>query len=378
MVRPLVALDIGSTKVACAIGLPHEQRPGFELLGSGLVAYPTLTESWLTDPLMVGRTIEQALEACAITGDFHRAMVAMSHPLLASEQVRSAIHMGDEPVAVKPSDVDRLQARALDQALGVDRDPLVVERLSFSGNGFEGVREPMGRSATRLSGAFHIVTMPMAARRVIVQAVESAGLEVMPLRFSLQAIAATVSGELTHGSRILLIDIGGANTDVGVFVEGQLWSARTIPWGGLSLALEIARSLSTTMEQAITISLQGLSSPKPEIRAVLERALTTLAQTIHDLLAGEPRPTIALATGRGALIDGVVEWLERTTQVKTVLARSPRLNATGDMARQIALTPAIGLLDLATRQPARRSLTQPSRLIDRIVDRTRLVLTEYF
>ena len=56
MLRPLVALDIGSTKVACAIGLPHEQQPGFELLGSGIVAYPALTDAWLSDPLMVGRT----------------------------------------------------------------------------------------------------------------------------------------------------------------------------------------------------------------------------------------------------------------------------------------------------------------------------------
>ena len=224
MVRPLVALDIGSTKVACAIGLPHEQGPGFKLLGSGIVAYPTLTESWLSDPLMVGRTIEQALEACAVTGDFHRAMVAMSHPQLASEQVRSAIQVGDEPLAVKPSDVDRLQARALDQALGIDRDPLVVERLSFSGNGFEGVREPLGRSATRLVGHFHIVTMPMAARRAIVQAVESAGLEVMRLHLSLNAIAAAVIGAFPQTHRQLVVDIGGLSADAGLFVNGQLWA----------------------------------------------------------------------------------------------------------------------------------------------------------
>lgn len=378
MVRPLVALDIGSTKVACAIGLPHEQRPGFELLGSGIVAYPALTDSWLSDPLMVGRTIEQALEACAVTGDFHRAMVAMSHPQLASEQVRSAIHVGNEPVAVKPSDVDRLQARALDQALGIDRDPLVVERLSFSGNGFEGVREPLGRSATRLAGLFHIVTMPMAARRALVQAVESAGLEVMPLRYCLEAIAAAVSGAYPQAHRQLVVDIGGLNTDAGLFVNGQLWSARTIRWGGLTTALEIARTLSTTVEQAVTMSLQGLSSRKPEIRHLLERELGVLQQAIGELLAGEPLPEIALVTGRGALIDGVVEWLERATKIKAVLARSLRVQASGDMARQIALSPVVGLLELSTKTTPGRVRVRPSRPIDRLIDRTRTVLTEYF
>ena len=378
MLRPLVALDIGSTKVVCAVALPHEQQPGFELLGSGIVAYPAFTDAWLSDPLMVGRTIEQALEACAVTGDFHRAMVAMSHPQLASEQVRSSIQVGDEPIAVKPSDVDRLQARALDQALGIDRDPLMVERLSFSGNGFEGVREPLGRSATRLAGLFHIVTMPMAARRAIVQAVESAGLEVMRLHLSLNAIAAAVSGAFPQTHRQLVVDIGGLSVDAGLFVNGQLWNARTLPWGGLTLALEIARTLSTTVEQAVTMSLQGLSSRKPEIRQLLERELGMLQEAIGELLAGEPLPEIVLVTGRGALIDGVVEWLERFTKIKAILARSPRVQASGDMARQLALTPVIGLLELATRQAPRASLTQPARFVDRLVNRTRLVLTEYF
>jgi len=377
MQRPLVALDIGSTKVACAIGLPHEQTPGFELLGSSLVAYPLLSESWLSDPLMVGRTIEQALEACAVTGDFHRALVVMSHPQLVSEQVRVTIPIGDEPIAVRQQDLERLKARALDQALGVDREPLVVERLGCSGNGFEAVREPLGRPATRLTGIFHIVTMPLAARRAIVQAVESAGLEVMQLGFSLAATAAAVAGEFPQG-RLLLVDFGGLNTDVGLFVEGQLWTAKTVPWGGLSFALKIAKSLQTTLEQAVTMSLQGLASQKPGVRQLLEQALAPLQKSIDQMLKGEPLPDAVLVTGRGALIDGLAEWLEQTTTVKALLARTSRAHGIGDMARQLALAPVAGLLDLATRTPSRIPVTQPVRFVDRLVNRTRLVLTEYF
>jgi cell division protein FtsA len=378
MQRPIVALDLGSTKVACAVGLPHEQTPGFELLGSSVVPYPLLSESWLSDPLMVGRTIEQALEATAVTGEFHRALVVMSHPLLANEQLRATIHIADEPIAVRQQDLDRLTARALDQALSVDREPLVVERLQCSGNGFEAVRDPLGRPATRLSGFFHIVTMPMAARRAIGQAVESAGLEVMQLSFSLSAIAAALAGECSQQQRFLLVDVGGLNTDVGLFVDGQLWSAKTVPWGGLSFALEIARTLSTTIEQAMTMSLQGLTSRKPEVRQLLERELVPLKKAMEQTLKGEPLPDLVLVTGRGALIDGLVEWLEQTTTVKAALARTPCAQGIGDMARQIALTPVAGLLELATRTPSRVPLTQPARFVDRLVHRTRLVLTEYF
>ncbi|MBI4004419.1 MAG: hypothetical protein HY353_05295, partial [Candidatus Omnitrophica bacterium] len=58
--------------------------------------------------------------------------------------------------------------------------------------------------------------------------------------------------------------------------------------------------------------------------------------------------------------------------------RTPRAQGIGDMARQIALTPVAGLLDLATRTPSRGPITPSARFVDRLVTRTRLVLTEYF
>ncbi len=181
MSQPLVALDVGSTKVACAIGLPHDHSSGFELLGSSLVPYPTLSEGWCGDPLMVSQTIEQALEATGVQTDVDRALVMANHPALMSEQTRVSILLSDEPSTVRAQDLERLQRVALDYVLAIDREPILVERLGCSGNGFKEVRDPTGLTATRLLGAFHMITIPMAARRTLVQAVESAGLEVAQL-----------------------------------------------------------------------------------------------------------------------------------------------------------------------------------------------------
>ena len=140
--QPLVALDVGSTKVSCAIGLPHEHMPGFELLGMSCVPYPVQSESWLADPLLVGRTIEQALEATAVSAECDRALVSIRHPLLQSEIVKASIALGDEPITIRTQDLERLEQSALAQGLSVDREALLVERLSCSGNGFDGVRDP--------------------------------------------------------------------------------------------------------------------------------------------------------------------------------------------------------------------------------------------
>ncbi len=377
MNHPLVAVDIGASKIACAVGLPHEASPGFELLGTSLVLCPTSPEGWLQDPLLVSRLIEQALEATAVTTDMHRALVCVRPPSLASEHARAVIDLADEPITVRVQDLKRLQARALDQILAIDREPLLIERMACAGNGFEGVRDPRGMVATRLAGTFHIVTIPIACRRVVVQAMESAGLEVAQLCYTLPAALASAAEERLHHQRILLVDVGGLTTDAGLFVEGSLHALEVLPWGGLRIAAAIAKDLHVTMEQAVTWSLEGMACRKTDVKALIQQQWESLQRAIDRLLAKQPKPDAILACGRGALIDGFVEWLERRTGVPTVLCRSPRTSQMGDVAKQMGVGPAIGLLELATRHAPRPGVRSP-HLFNRVIDRTRVLLTEYF
>lgn len=374
--RPLVALDIGSTKVACVVAMPRQHQPGYDILGSSLLAYPRGVATWPHDPLMIGRTIEQALEATGVQADFIDAHVAISHPALRSETVRASVTLAEEPITVRGVDVERLTRAALTPVLGVDREALLVERLSCSGNGFEEVEDPRGLSAARLLGTFHIVTVPRAIRTALVQAVESAGLEVAHLTYSVQ-VGAAASEHAREGQRMLLLDIGGLTIDVGLFINGRLHDSRTIPWGGLTLAFGLAKELHMTVEQATTLSLEGFACRRPEVRQHLERRLTDLKQALQTLLKDQPLPDRALVMGRGALIDGLVEWVERVTNIRTSMSRSSRIHAMGDLSRQLGLSSALGLLECATA--ARMApAAPPANLFDRALARTKAILTEYF
>jgi cell division ATPase FtsA len=330
----------------------------------------------MAEPLMVSRAIEQALEATAVTMELHRAFVTLSHPALESERVHTSIPLADEPMTIRAQDLDRLQRCAVGGALAIDREPLVVERLGCAGNGFEGVRDPRGLAATRLLGSFHIVTIPMAARRAVVQAVESAGLEVARLIYTAPALLASV-GEARGRQRLLLIDAGGLTTDVALFADGVLRASAVIPSGGVTLARSIARELRVTMDQALTWSLEGAACKRAEVRELVERQWTELQGTVESLLAGQARPDAMLLAGRGSLLDGFAEWAERITKIKTEFARSPRTSRAGDLGRQLGVSAAIGILELVTQGSEGLSLTSP-HLFDRLIDRTRTILTEYF
>ena len=126
-----------------------------------------------------------------------------------------------------------------------------------------------------------------------------------------------------------------------------------------------------------TLSLEGLGSRRPQVREQVKSRLAKLQRAIHEVLKGEPLPERAVVTGRGALIDGLVEWVERVTEIKTSINRSTRIQSTGNLSRQVGLSTALGLLELATASHLAPA-THPSRLFDRLITRTKTLLTEYF
>lgn len=401
--RPLVAIDIGSTKIACVVatgpaplaamesyGLFQRGGRDFEIVGVGLVEYPSQASTWPCDSNVLARAIEQALEATGVTQPLQDAVVALSHPQLLHTRVTARIDLASEPVTIHRRHLRRLDEQALSQALGIDWDPLLLQPLGYSGNGFDAVRDPRTLVATRLSGTFQLIGIPLAVRRVVTQALEAVGLEVEQLRYSLQAVAVSCVEESIRSKRALLMDIGGCCTDLAILDQGHLARTMTIPWGGSIAAHTIAQECKVTWKEALAMSLEGPSSAKPKVRQIMAKQLMVLQKAAHELLRGEALPDHAVVTGRGALIDGVVEWVEMMSEVKSVLGRSPRASTFGDLSSQVGLSPVLGLLELAFRpsvgspfsfsrgELVQRTPSHPARLVDRLIDRTRRILVEYF
>ena len=382
--KPILVIDVGSTKACCVVGRAH--AIDVELLGWGLRPYPAPSTTWPCDAAMVARSVEQALEDARVASLPDRAIIVLSHPQLHHARIAAQIDLADEPVAVRSRDLVRLKTQALSQALSIDRDALCLEALGYAGNGFEGANDPRGLIATRLSGTFQLVSMPLAVRRMVTQVLDALGLELERLIYSPQAIAACCVEEAWLSKRVLLVDIGGCGTEMAVIEQSRLIRTGSAAWGGVLVAEQVAKTCRMTLDCAITESLEGLASPKPSVKQVIERQVGVLQQQLHGFLKDDPLPHAVIVTGRGALMDGLVECLGQMIELKATLGRSRRAQRTGDLATQVGLTPAIGALELACMQkgsdpfPTKRGQTPstPSRLVDRLLDRTKTLLTEYF
>ncbi len=385
--KPLLAIEIGTTKVACVIGQPvqaHAAYPrassldlGVELIGCGVARYSTWSSTWPPDRSVLARALEQALEETHAPSIPDQALVCVTHPDLSHGQITASIDLSDEPITIRSRDLHRLSAQALSQGLAIDRHALLWEAFGYQGNGFHDVKDPCGLIATRLTGTFHLIAIPIAARHLVMQSLESVGLEVDHLLYSLRAAAAACLDERALSKRVLLLDIGGCCSDVAVVDRGALVNSLTVPWGGMLVATAVAKECRLTMDQALTMSLEGLGSANSSVRRIVEQQLRLLQRGIHQLVKEGPMPDLAVVTGRGALMEGLVEWVERITQIHATLGRNRNTKHLGDLHRQLALSPVVGLLTLACHAVPQEP-PRPSRLVDRLIDRTRHMLIEYF
>src|SRR5256714_11633482 len=176
----IVALDVGTSKVACLVA---ELRPdaSLEILGVGGQESKGLKKGVVVNIEATVAAIQRALEEAELMAD---CKIASAFVGIAGNHIRSFNSTG--MVAVKDREVTALDVeRAIDTTRAVniptDQQILHVLRQEFIIDGQEDVREPIGMSGLRLEVKVHIVTGAVSADQNIVKCVRRCGLEVNQL-----------------------------------------------------------------------------------------------------------------------------------------------------------------------------------------------------
>src|ERR671916_735950 len=200
----IVALDIGTSKVACLVA---ELRPdaSLEILGMGGHESKGLKKGVVVNIEATVAAIQRALET----------------------------------------------ARAVN--IPTDQQILHVLRQEFIIDGQEDVREPIGMSGVRLEVKVHIVTGAVSAAQNIVKCVRRCGLEVNDLILQPLASARAVLSEDEKDLGVCLLDIGGGTTDIAIFTHGAIRHTAVIPIAGDQITNDIAMALRTPTAEAESI-----------------------------------------------------------------------------------------------------------------------------
>ncbi|MBX9977020.1 MAG: cell division protein FtsA [Alphaproteobacteria bacterium] len=385
----VAALDIGTSKVCCAIAVGDlKEKSGLRLLGMGQQSARGIKSGTITDMdaledsiLNAVHTAEQnaertigslyvSLPACFITSTIVDVEMNLGAEAVDTEHVRHLLTMGKH-------------AKEFRNAQIIHALPII-----YSLDGQEGIRDPKGMFGQNLKAQIHILSAPNAILKNIAACIGRCHLDVSGFVVSSYAsgLATLVDDELELG--VTVIDIGGGTTTIASFINGALVYLSSTPLGGQHITSDIARGLSTPLSQAERLkTLYGSVFPinlddrehiivpqlgddpgstthqvpksffiriiRARIDEIFELAWRQMEQSsIADLIGQR-----IVLTGGASQLPGLVEFLTQQWQCPVRMGNPIGFQSAGDLTQNPSFSTCAGLLHYAYRDEKSREVT---------------------
>ena len=262
MSTPIAALDLGTTKT-CVLIAEMTETGTLRIMGAGVAPSSGLRKGVVTDVKEASQSIVAAVaQAERVSGFKIEAVhvgIAGAHIQSTNSRGVAAIHNGR---GVMQDDIDRAMEAA--EAIAVPHNRQIIHTIprGYTLDGQDGVKDPLGMIGFRLEVEAHIVTGAAASIQNLIKAVEGAGLKVIGVVLEPIAAGEAVLTSAEKEMGVLLADIGGGTTDIGVFIDGSIWHTMVLPTGGIHVTNDLAVGLRTPFSAAEEMKIKyGQADP---------------------------------------------------------------------------------------------------------------------
>jgi cell division protein FtsA len=259
----VVGLDIGTTKVCAVVGEADEDGE-VHITGVGSTPSSGIRKGIVIDIDATTRAIEDAVDRAERMAGLTIATlnVGVSGEHITSTNSRGVIAVSRGDHEISAADVDRVIEAARMAALPAsDREIVHMLPRGFVVDGHDGVRNPVGMYGSRLEVEAHIVTGTSTVLANLLKCVQRAGLDLDELVLEPLASAEAVLTQAERELGVVLADLGGGTTSVGVFAGGGLCHTAILPVGGHHITSDVAVGLRTPVAEAEKLKIrQGAAS----------------------------------------------------------------------------------------------------------------------
>lgn len=369
----VVGIDVGTNKICTIVG---EVRPeSIFVVGVGIEPSRGMKKGIVNDIGQLTTAISASVHKAEKSSGYEigRAFVSVAGNHIASINSRGVTGISGQR-GVNLEDIEKALEAARAIAIPHNREVLHVVPRSYSLDGQERVRSPLGMHGFRLEVEAHIITAASTSIANLEQAVEAAGVYVD--RFILNPLA---SGDaiLTDQERemgVVVVDIGGGTTDLAIFIEGTVWHTAVIPVGGDHITNDITYRFPIQFSDAEAVKLQyghaitrevdpletlmvkpfGEGYPEEVKRSELAEVIEWRVVEIFELVQKEIKRSGydgllragAVVTGGGAQIPGFADVAAGVLGFPVRLGKPEKLTGMADTLRNPAYSTSIGLLRL--------------------------------
>mgnify|MGYP002624561341 CR=1 FL=1 len=385
--RSVAVLDVGSSKVCCMIAKPvpapdflaaggqktqlrvigfgHQRSQGIK---SGVIVHMDQAEQ------AIRAAVDQAERMAGITVE--EVILSVSCGRLKSDIFSASVAVPNE--SVRTHDVNKVLSAARDYAAADGRLVLHTIATGYHLDDDNLIHDPVGMIADRLSVDVHTVSADEQPIKNMTLCVERchlgvAGLVAAPYASGLSAVS---DAEAKLG--VTCIDIGAGTTSFSVFADGKFAYCDALAMGGNQITLDLARCLSTPLEEAERIktlhgcafaaasdegeiisypvvgeheSPQYTQATKADIAEIVQARIEEILQMTRDRLdsagLGDMAGQHVVLTGGGSQLAGLCDYSARVFSKVARLGRPKHLAGLPENGVGPAFATATGVLQYA-------------------------------
>jgi cell division protein FtsA len=368
-----VAIDVGTNKI-CAI--VAEVRPDdIFIVGAGVEPSVGMKKGVVNDIGQLTAAISAAVHKAEKSSGYEirQAFVSLAGSHIASLNSRGAVGING-PRGVSMDDLDKALEAARAIAIPHNREVLHIVPRSYSLDGQERVRSPIGMHGFRLEVEAHIITASATSVANLQQAVQASGVAVD--RFILNPLASgeAVLSDQEREMGVVVIDIGGGTTDLAIYIEGTVWHTSVIPVGGDHVTNDLTHWMHVPFDVAETVkihyghALQRAVDPlqtflvepfgdgmpmevqRHALAEVIEMRVEEMFDQVHKEIKRSGYDGLlragAVITGGCAQLEGLREVAARELGLPVRIGKPERLTGMADALRNPTYSTSVGLLRL--------------------------------
>jgi len=404
----IAGLDIGETKVVCAIGKLNASNDTVDILGIAQAESNGLKNGIIIDIESLSDAIASAVEDAEDQAECRVSSVItnLSGKDVMGISSRGSVVVSNGKTQVRERDVERALKEAENIALPLDRDVLHKFIDNFTVDTQAGIKNPVGLYGSRLLTSVYFITALYKHIRNMARTINQAGFEVEDLMLSNLANAQSVLTGNEQNKDFMLLDIGASSSSVSLFHDEKIKWHDVITMGGDYLTESISDFFKISADEAEDIKIRygqtGTSHHKENIEKitfshgkvemVISRSelIHLLDLRLHQLFnsiigrmerAGHrlTKEPFLVITGQSAQMDGLLESAEEFFGVPVRLGYTRGLGRSVGNVADPAYTTAIGIVKYAAKEKMAKKIDLSGHgILSKILLKSRQFLSEYF
>jgi len=340
------------------------------ILGVGIAPSHGLQKGLVVNQEEAKQSIRESVKQAEQSANYklESAYIGITGRHISSVNNRGVIAITRNDRMVHPADLKRVLEVARSVKIPGEQELLHVIPRTYTVDGQEGVKNPVGMHGFRLDVETHIISAAVTSVKNLTKCIHGLGIDIDDLVLEPLASAEAVLSDEEKEKGVLLADIGGGTTDIAVFKDSSIYHTSVLPVAGYQLTHDISVGMNISFDLAETmkkkygnvmpgddtasddqmISADGHSASYRDlsdiIRIRMEELLRLIVLELPQSDYARIIPAGVVLTGGGANLPGIAELGNEVTRLPVRVGIPPALYGVSDVLNDPAYATGVGLL----------------------------------